>query len=75
MLFQRYQSYYDRVSFFAKIFQHHKSLAPSKSIPQKSKHDFKEKYSCIRVGLLKPMHIKYILTKNNWFLLYASVLE
>ena len=53
-----------------------KSLAPSKSMPQESNHDFKEKYPYIRVGTLEPMHIKEILTKTScFFFAYASVLE
>ena len=43
------------------------SLTPSKSIPQKSNDDFKEKYSYIRVGTHEPMRIKDILTKKDVF--------
>ena len=36
-------------------------------MPQKSHHDFKEKYPDVPVGTLKPKHIKDVLTKNNCF--------
>ena len=35
----------------------YKSLTPSKSMPQKSSHDFKEKYLYIWAGTLEPMHV------------------
>ena len=50
-----------------RIFSHHKSLTPSKSIPNKNNHDFKEKYPYVRAGTLEPMRIKEILTKNSFF--------
>ena len=50
-----------------KISCHYKSLTPSKSMPQKSNHDFEEKYRCVRVGTLVSMLIKEILTKNSCF--------
>ena len=34
---------------------HFKSLTPSKSMPQKGNHDFKEKYPYIRAGALEHM--------------------
>ena len=40
---------------------------PSKSIPQKSNHDFKEKYPYIPAGTLEPMSTKVILTKTRSF--------
>ena len=36
-------------------------------MPQKSNHDFKKKNSYVRVGTLKPMRIKDILTKTAVF--------
>ena len=60
---------------FCKILSHYMSLTPSKSIPQKSNHDFKEKYPYVRAVAIKPMCIKDILTKTRDFLPYASVLE
>ena len=39
---------------------HRKSLAPSKSMPQESNHDFKEKYPYIQAGTLEPRLIKDI---------------
>ena len=53
----------------------HKSLTPSKSKPQKSKHDFKEKFHYVRVGTIEPMHTKDIMTIKPVFLPYESVLE
>ena len=50
-------------------------LTPFKSMFHKSYHDIKEKYPCVHVGTLKAMRIKDILTKNRFFLPYASVLE
>ena len=40
---------------------------PSKSMPHKSDHDFKEKYLYIRAGTIEPMSIKDRLTKNRFF--------
>ena len=62
------------VLILCKILCHCKSLTPSKSMSQKSNHDFKEIYPYIRAGTFEPMCIKDILTKNL-FLPYASVLE
>ena len=42
---------------------------------RKSDHDFKGKYPDVRVGALEPTRVKDILTKNQLFLLYDSVLE
>ena len=36
-------------------------------MPQKSNHNFKEKYPYIRVGTLEPMRIKYISTNTAVF--------
>ena len=47
-----------------KILCHFKSVTPSKSMPQKSNHDFKEKHPNIWAGTLEPMRIKDVLTKN-----------
>ena len=44
------------------------SLTPSKSMAQKSNHDFKEKYPYVRVGTLEPMRVKDILKKNSCFI-------
>ena len=41
-------------------------MTPSKSMPQKSNYEFKEKYPYVSVGSLEPM---------LFFLLLASVLE
>ena len=41
------------------------SLSYSKSMPQRSTHDFKKKYPYVRVGALEPMRIKDILTENS----------
>ena len=41
-------------------------------MPQKSNHDFKEKYPYIRAGKLEPLRITDILTKKTDF--FASVL-
>ena len=38
-----------------------------KSTPQTSNNDFKEKYPYVRVGTLKPIRIKDILTKTDVF--------
>ena len=43
----------------------YKSLTPSKSMPQKSSHDFKEKYPYVHVGTFKPMRTEDILTNNS----------
>ena len=43
---------------------HYKSLMPSKSMPQKSNHDFMRKYPYVRVGRLETMRIKDIFTKT-----------
>ena len=43
---------------------HYKSLLPSKSMPQKSNHDFTEKYPYMQAGTFEPMSIKDILNKN-----------
>ena len=59
-----------------KFLCHYMSLTPSKSMPQKSNHDFKEKYPYIRVGTLEPLRIKAILTqKNSCFLTSDSFIE
>ena len=50
-----------------KILCHYKSLKPSKSLPQKSNHDSKEKYHYMHVGSLEPMRIIEILPKNRFF--------
>ena len=42
---------------------------------QKSNNDSKEIYPYVRVGTLKLMRIKDILTKNSFYLPYASGLE
>ena len=47
--------------------QNFKSLAPSKSTPQKRNHGFTERYPNIKAGTYKPMRIKDILTKNRFF--------
>ena len=49
-----------------KILCHYKSLAPSKSMPQKRNHDFTERYPNIKVGTYKPMRIKDILIKTGF---------
>ena len=36
-----------------------------KSMPQKSSHDFKEKYPYVHVGTFKPMRTEDILTNNS----------
>ena len=43
-------------------------------MPQKSIHDFKEKYPYIRAGTLELVRIKDMLTKNRFFAV-RSVLE
>ena len=43
-------------------------MTPSKSMPQKSNHDLKEKCPYIHVGTIEPMRIKPV------FLPYASIL-
>ena len=52
---------------FISILCHCKSLMPSKSMSQKSNHNFMKKYPYIRIGTLKPMRIKDILTKARFF--------
>ena len=44
-------------------------------MPQKSNHDFKEKFPHVCAGTLKDMCIKDTLTKKQLVLPYASVLE
>ena len=51
----------------ASLHCHYKSLTPSKSMLQKSNHDIWGKYPYVRVGILEPMIIKEISTKNSWF--------
>ena len=53
----------------------HKSLAPSKSMPQKRNHDLTERYPNIKAGTYEPMRIKDILIKNRFFCRTPSVLE
>ena len=43
-----------------KLLRHYKSLTPSKSMPQKSNHNFKEKYHYVRTGTIEPKHIKHL---------------
>ena len=38
----------------------------SKSTPQRSNNNFKEKYPYIRAGALETMRIKDVLTKNKF---------
>ena len=42
-------------------------LTSSKSIPQKSNHDYKEKYPYISICSLETKRIKDILTINRYF--------
>ena len=42
-------------------------MTPSKSMPQKSNHDFKEKYHYVLEGTIEPMLIIDILTKFRFF--------
>ena len=51
------------------------SMSHFKSMPQKSNHDFKEKYSYVRMGILVPARIKEILNKNSCLLSLSSVLD
>ena len=51
----------------ASLHCHYKSLTPSKSMPQKSNHDFKEKYPYVRAGTFEPMCIEDILTRSRFF--------
>ena len=51
-----------------KIFCHYKSLSHTKSMPQKSNHDFKEKYPYVRPSTLVRMRSTDILTKDSCFL-------
>ena len=50
-----------------KILCNYKSLAPSKSIPQKRNHDFTERYPNTKAGTYEPMRNKDILIKNRFF--------
>ena len=52
--------------FFKTLFLY-KSLTPSKSMPQKSNHDSKEKCPYIHTDTIEPMRIKDILTINSCF--------
>ena len=42
-------------------------MTPSKSMPQTSNQDFKEKYPYIQAGTIEPIRIKDILIKKSWF--------
>ena len=50
-----------------KILWHYKSLAPSKSMPQKRNHDFTERSPSIKAGTYEPTRIKDILIQNQFF--------
>ena len=58
---------YNSFFFVAKFSCHYKSLMPSKLMPQKSNHNFKEKNLYVSGGTLEPMRITDILTKKTIF--------